>query len=137
MMNFKGFYTTIESTIKPMLDEVIRGLYRENREEFRKEDNHEEIEWLFLDASEVTNDIINIVLPAIALYDYNAGKLKHFAKISGCPTLNAIIDENQRFDANGNNDKYLQSGIEQYITNKLIERYNKRTSLITMQSRSF
>ena len=128
MMNFKGFYTTIESTIKPMLDEVIRGLYRENRDEFRKEGNHEEIEWLFLDAAEVTNDIINIVLPAIALYDYNAGKLKHFAKISGCPTLNAIIDENQRFDTNGNNDKYLQSGIEQYITNKLLERYNKRHS---------
>lgn len=128
MLNFKAMYQTIESQIKEQLDGAVHNVSREFRSEFRIENNLSEIKDLVLEDApqSASRAVAAIIVPLIALYDYNVSKVRYFANVNDCPLIIELIDEEKPFDYHKDSTIYIAQSAEQYIENALVKRYERR-----------
>ena len=104
MLQFKMMFQTAEKAMKEATEKAIEKVYRQYRKEIRQIDDRDEIMDIIeldmisedetLNAREIVFTSFNILA---ALYEYDGGKVKYFAKMHGCETLCELLD-NEKFE---------------------------------------
>lgn len=111
MLQFKMMFQATEKAMKEATEKAVEKVYRQYRKEIRQIDDHDEImDIIELDmiledetvaARETVVASVNIIM---SLYEYNSGKVKHFAKMHDCETLIKFLNnENHELDFRANN----------------------------------